>query len=522
MADDVFGIVGTVQAGSYRVERVVAEGGFGVVYRAQHAAFRAPVALKCLKVPEGMAAEHQQEFLEKFRAEGEMLFRLSAALPAVVRPLHVDALRTADGRFVPFMALEWLTGQTLAELVVERQNAGLPPLGIDELVELLQPIGRALGRAHRFPAPGGAVSIVHRDLKPENLFIADVHGERVVKILDFGIAKARSAATQIAGRQSHQQSQLVAFSPNYAAPEQWVPKRFGQTGPWTDVFGLAITMVEVMAARMVLVGDAATIMAACLDERTRPSPRTFGVAVPDAVEAVFVRALAVDPRRRHADAGAFWDDLEAALGLPTSRETPLRVESEPPEIPSLEPPPAPRASQVEVPRAPAVPRIAPPPPARPAPAPPFATPTAAAPPASGIAHAAPPTSGIAHAAPLPARPSSVHVAPLGAPAAPAPPVARRPAALPPPVDLAPLSLQARSVRLPSWMPPAAETWVGRMKLPLALLTAGVLVTLALNVHAAVTGNILYIGPVRLTWIGALLSAAGLGTGGWRLVNDAGR
>ena len=68
MSRDVFGIVGTSLAGTYRVERVVAEGGFGVVYRAFHEGFRAPVALKCLKIPAGMTAEHQAEFLEKFRA----------------------------------------------------------------------------------------------------------------------------------------------------------------------------------------------------------------------------------------------------------------------------------------------------------------------------------------------------------------------------------------------------------------------------------------------------------------------
>src|SRR3954451_10504342 len=113
MAKDVFGIVGTTQAGTFRIDSVVAEGGFGVVYRAQHIGFRAPVALKCLKVPETMTAEQREKFLEKFREEGELLFRLSSLLPAVVRPLHVDALTLDGGRFVPFLALEWLEGEGL-------------------------------------------------------------------------------------------------------------------------------------------------------------------------------------------------------------------------------------------------------------------------------------------------------------------------------------------------------------------------------------------------------------------------
>src|SRR3954462_7893331 len=101
MPEDLFGIVGTVIASAYHVESVVAEGGFGVVYRAQHGAFRAPVALKCLKVPEEMTAEQRHQFLDKFREEGELLFRLSAHIPAVVRPLHVDVLELPGDRFVP-------------------------------------------------------------------------------------------------------------------------------------------------------------------------------------------------------------------------------------------------------------------------------------------------------------------------------------------------------------------------------------------------------------------------------------
>ena len=78
----VFGIVGSTQAGAFRVEEAVAEGGFAVVYRAYHTAFRAPVALKCLKVPSMLSDRQKDEFLEQFRAEAELLFRLSARIPS--------------------------------------------------------------------------------------------------------------------------------------------------------------------------------------------------------------------------------------------------------------------------------------------------------------------------------------------------------------------------------------------------------------------------------------------------------
>ena len=127
MAEDVFGIVGTTQAGTFQVESVVAEGGFGVVYRAYHGAFRAPVALKCLKIPQSLTQKGQADFLERFREEAELMFRLSAGIPAVVRPLHVDVITTSSGQFVPYMVLEWLDGETL---VIEGDTAVEGPEGM--------------------------------------------------------------------------------------------------------------------------------------------------------------------------------------------------------------------------------------------------------------------------------------------------------------------------------------------------------------------------------------------------------
>jgi serine/threonine-protein kinase len=315
MHDDVFGIVGSVLAGAFEIEAVVAEGGYAVVYRAQHGGFRAPVALKCLKVPERLAPRQQRLFLDQFRVEAELMFRLSASTPNVVRPLHVDAFVTESGRFVPFIALEWLEGKTLDAMIVERSVANLPPIALEPLIQLLTPVARALERAHNFVGPEGAMSIVHRDLKPENIFVAEVAGEQVVKILDFGIAKAMSVASQAAGRVSSGPSGGDAFTPAYGAPEQWLPKRFGQAGPWTDVWGLALCMVEALVGHPVIEGDTTVMMATVLDPVRRPTPGTEGAAINDTAEAVFLRALALDPRKRYASVASFWEDLLHAAGM---------------------------------------------------------------------------------------------------------------------------------------------------------------------------------------------------------------
>jgi eukaryotic-like serine/threonine-protein kinase len=317
MAEDTFGIIGTIQAGAYRVEDVVAEGGFAVVYRAYHDAFQAPVALKCLKIPQQLSALQQAEFFKNFREEAALLFRLSASLSAVVRPLHVDKLTTKDHRFVPFMALEWLEGEALDQLITRRAEAGKPPLGMTRAVRLLAAIARALARAHHFPGPDGPIAIVHRDVKPDNILIANIHGEKVIKLFDFGIAKARSVASQVAGRMTKSE-EGTAFTPGYGAPEQWLPRRFGQTGPWTDVWGMALTVLETAIGRPVIDGDTNAMMGTACDDRRRPTPRNEGMLVSDEIEAIFAKAMALDPRDRYADAGTFWDDLENSLGLERS------------------------------------------------------------------------------------------------------------------------------------------------------------------------------------------------------------
>lgn len=322
MAEDVFGIVGSLQAAVFRVERVVAEGGFGVVYRAHHEGFRAAVALKCLKIPGAFSAEQRQQFLQKFQEEGEVLFRLSALIPSVVRPLHVGTLETAKHPFVPFIALEWLDGESLDGVIERRRKAGKPPLDLARVARMMGPVARALECAHKFPGPAGEqLSILHRDLKPENLFLAKLHGQEALKILDFGIGKVRSAATQMVGRVSAEQNGIAAFTPAYGAPEQWLPKRYGQTGPWTDVWGFALCAVEALTNKAPFDGDAPAVMGACINEAERPTPLTLGVQLPDRAEAAFRKALAVDPVDRFHDIGAFWDEIEAASGQATPRLT---------------------------------------------------------------------------------------------------------------------------------------------------------------------------------------------------------
>ncbi|NUP11714.1 MAG: serine/threonine protein kinase [Polyangiaceae bacterium] len=366
---DLFGIVGTTQAEVFKIEEVVAHGGFSVIYRAKHLRFAAPAALKCLKIPPTLTGAEREEFLLKFKKEGELLFRLSSQCPEVVRPLALDAFRLGDGQVVPFIALEWLQGATLKETIVERILASKKPLSLKRAVQLLTPVARALARAHNFPSSEGRLAILHCDLKPDNIFVAKQDGGEVLKIFDFGIAKVRIAATREAGGATLTTGRNM-FTPAYAAPEQWAPDRFGQTGPWTDLFALAITLAEVITQRPALEGSSAAMLTQCLDTARRPTPRTLGLTIDDEIEAIFLRALAVDPRERTRSVEEFWSELEEAVGLQRSltgrrsdpflavpvsfeeEEAEASVSAAPPK-PEVQPEPAPEPQRAAEPEAPA-------------------------------------------------------------------------------------------------------------------------------------------------------------------------
>ncbi len=142
-----------------------------------------------------------------------------------------------------------------------------------------------------------------------------------MKILDFGIAKAKLAATQLVGRVTGHaiaEDEMSSFTPAYGAPEQWTPKTWGETGPWTDVWGLALSMTEALCGHPPIDGEPWAMRRVCLDAKRRPTPRTHGADVPADVERVFEEALALDPRKRFKSIEAFWCALEKAMGLPPS------------------------------------------------------------------------------------------------------------------------------------------------------------------------------------------------------------
>jgi serine/threonine-protein kinase len=302
---DLYGIEGQVLDGQFRVDRAIGEGGFSVVYRGLHIGLDEPVAIKCLKLQAPLASSVVDGIVRRFRDESKIHYRLSRGSLHIARTIAAGTtMAPATGALVPYMVLEWLEGFTLAEELRARRMRGEKGRSLQEVIRLLDPVADAMAFAH-------SQGVVHRDLNPSNIFVAHSQGSSKLKVLDFGVAKIISDALSLGPRMATI-GQIRMFTPAYAAPEQF-HDALGAIGSYTDVYSFAVMVVELLSDRTPIEGEHIGEYAdRALDPVRRPTPRSMGVALGDAVEAVLARAVTVDPSQRPRDIGEFWGMLKNA------------------------------------------------------------------------------------------------------------------------------------------------------------------------------------------------------------------
>ena len=134
-----------------------------------------------------------------------------------------------------------------------------------------------------------------------------------IKLLHFGVASFFGNA-QRAMSDGREPLRACGFSPSYSAPEQF-SDCYGITGPWTDVFALALLVVELVSGRAPLgEGTPDALARSAVDPNRRPTPRTLGADVSDPVDEIMARALSVFPVDRWQTAGGFWGALRESMG----------------------------------------------------------------------------------------------------------------------------------------------------------------------------------------------------------------
>ncbi len=282
---------GTVIGGKYRVEREIGRGGMGCVLAAVHVQLEQPVAIKMLLAD----ATIDPGVVARFLREARSAARLKSS--HVCRVVDVGEL---DGG-APYMVMELLDGCDLHTFVRTR---GPVPLAV--AVDYVLQVTEALVEAH-------ALGIVHRDLKPGNLFLTTgPNGAPLVKVLDFGIAKA----AQDDPTQGLTNTVAIMGTPQYMSPEQLRASR--DVDGRSDIWSLGVVLYQLVAG--VLPWVCQNLTALVIEITTEPHRPLLHQ--PAELTAVIDRCLEKDPTKRYASIA----ELAAALAMivaPTSGLTPV-------------------------------------------------------------------------------------------------------------------------------------------------------------------------------------------------------
>ncbi|XXF79024.1 serine/threonine-protein kinase [Myxococcaceae bacterium GXIMD 01537] len=277
-------------AGEYVLKRLLASGGHGSVYEAEHRILGRRAAVKVLH----RHLADQGEMLQRFVREARVVNQIRH--PHIVDVFDFGML--ADGS--PYYVMELLEGLTLSQLVQERGR-----MSAERALAYLEPVCAALEAAHR-------AGVVHRDLKASNVLVV-AEGERPqVKLLDFGIAKLVHPEQGQEGLTIAGQRLGTAHA---MAPEQF---RGGAIGTYTDIYALGVLLFQLVTGRYpFLAEDRMEVERLHLEA---PAPRPSGFApVSPAVDAVVLRCLEKEAERRFPHVGAFLAALKEAVA---PRDTP--------------------------------------------------------------------------------------------------------------------------------------------------------------------------------------------------------
>ncbi|HEU4406401.1 MAG TPA: protein kinase [Polyangiaceae bacterium] len=282
----------TTLAETYRVTRVLGEGGMGRVYEAQHT--RLQHRRFAIKVLHAEYARYP-ELVQRFQREAEAASRVRHDNVIEV----YDVGRTSEGR--PYLVSELLEGDDLGNRL---KQEGKLELGV--AVHVIRQVCAALEAAHEH-------SVVHRDMKPENLFLLGEPGRPHVKILDFGISKVDDA-----GGNNLTRTGMVMGTPAYMAPEQ---ARGEKVDHRADVYAVGAILYRLLTGRTPFDADDAAGAITAVLTADPPRPRAVAPDIPEALELVIERAMAKRPEDRFASMREFSEALapfDAAPAAPAA------------------------------------------------------------------------------------------------------------------------------------------------------------------------------------------------------------
>ncbi len=265
--------------GDYELQRVLGEGGMGIVYKARQLSLNRPVALKMIKAARFASADE----VRRFQNEAEAVARLDH--PHIVPIFEVGQFEDQHYFSMKLVAGESLDKRLKDYLADPRRAA-----------RLVATMAAAIHHAHQR-------GILHRDLKPANIL---VDGEGQPHVTDFGLAK------RVEGDSELTRSGAIVGTPAYMAPEQASAKK-GTVTTATDVYGLGAILYALLTGRAPFGGTTVLDTLEQVRERAPEPPRKLNPRVPRDLEVICLKCLEKDPRRRYASADALAEDLKRWL-----------------------------------------------------------------------------------------------------------------------------------------------------------------------------------------------------------------
>jgi serine/threonine protein kinase len=266
----------------YEIREHIGQGGMGTVYRAVDTKLGRIVALKTV-VANKRGDKLTEEIRERFMREALAASRVD----------HRNVVQVLDFGFAddgtPYMVMEYLRGRSLSAIL----KGATAPLSIDYVADVLLSVCAALRACHH-------VGIIHRDLKPANIYLCDTDTGWEVKVLDFGISKA-PAADELT-----QDGQIIG-TPQYLSPEQIE----GTVGNESDQYALGVLLYVCLTQRLPFANFHGVRLLRAISEGKFDPPRTLRADLPEALEAIVLRAMHVAPKQRfdsiHALGQRLWE-----------------------------------------------------------------------------------------------------------------------------------------------------------------------------------------------------------------------
>jgi eukaryotic-like serine/threonine-protein kinase len=272
---------GTIIGGRYRMERVLARGGMGSVWVARHLLLDVDVAIKFI-VPEHAADPNLRT---RFQLEAKICAQLNNPHVAQMRDYGVEG-------DTPFLVMELLEGENL-ETRLEREKS----LSLAATQAIASQICKAL-------RPAQDLGLVHRDLKPANIFLALQNGEEVVKVLDFGIAKA----TGLGETGKVTKTDTLVGTPHYMSPEQVRGKHLDHR---SDLWSVGVIVFRCLTGRLPFGSEQfGDVLVEICTGRVPAVSHIVPNLGPD-VDQFIWRALRRDPQKRFQSADDFAEAFRA-------------------------------------------------------------------------------------------------------------------------------------------------------------------------------------------------------------------